>query len=176
MSALITQVFISQTAELGLEEDSKKYGGILGTWSITWAFEAGGWADLLPHDMGKTVFSKTDTGGVEMYYPNSFPVSDPRYGKLFLRGTMLNPEEIRWEVNLAPALGCCPSGWQPVISYEIGNDKKTMKVVVPSQWATEKDSKKGSRQQPVTYIFTKISDSQSQSASISSDDRNCARW
>ena len=138
-----------------IEEDSQKYGGILGTWSITWAFEAGGYTDLLPHDGGKTVFSKTGSGDIEAYYP--------RWGKLFLRGTMLNPGEIRWEVNLPPVPPqCCPSGWQPAISYEIGSDKRTMKILVPSQWATEKDSKNGSRQKPVTYTFTKISDSQGQ--------------
>jgi hypothetical protein len=146
-----------------IEEDSQKYGGILGTWSITWALEAGGYTDLLPHDGGKTVFSKTASGGIEAYYTDAVGTSDPRFGKLFLRGTMLKPGEIGWEVNLPPIPPqCCPSGWQPAISYEIRSDKRTMKILVPSQWATEKDSKNGSRQKPATYTFTKISDSQGQ--------------
>jgi hypothetical protein len=135
------------------EDETDKNGWILGTWTMSWSVSG-------KHgDYGKVVFSKSDSGDIEAYGQNE---ADTLFGMPFLRETIPNAGEIRWEVYLNPNSGCCPSGWQPVISYEIGNDKKTMKVLVPSQWGTEGDSEKGSRQQPMTYILAKIRDSQGQ--------------
>ena len=128
------------------------FGWYLGTWSSTWSNLRG-----VHSNQGKIVFSNSGSGGIESYGLQM----DGTYGPNVLRGTIVNPEEIRWEVYLDPRYGCCPSGWQPAISSEIGNDKRTMDIVVPSQWATEGDSRRGSRQRPNTYVLTKISDSQS---------------
>jgi hypothetical protein len=124
----------------------------LGTWTSSWSNASG-----LHLDQGKIVFSKSDSGQIES---EGFQ-SDGNYGRNVFRGTLVNPGEIRWEVYLDPRLGCCPSGWQPVISSEISSDKRTMKILVPSQWATETDSRRGSRQKPNTYVLIKTSDSQS---------------
>ena len=133
-------------------EDYKKEGWILGTWSSSWSSTAG---DV--RDQGNIVFSKSDSRDIKSYGLQA----DGTYGGNVFRGTILNPGEIRWEVYFNPRMGCCPSGWQPVISCEIGDGKRTMKLLVPSQWATNKDSRNSSRQRPNTYVLTKLSDSQS---------------
>jgi hypothetical protein len=133
-------------------EDYKKDAWLSGTWSSSWSSASG---DV--RHLGNVVFSKSDSGDIKSY---GFQ-PDGTYGGNVFRGAILAPGEIKWEVYLDSRLGCCPSGWQPAISSEIGNDRRTVKLIVPSQWATETDSRNGSRQRPNTYVLTKLSDSQS---------------
>jgi hypothetical protein len=144
-------------------EDAKQYAWLLGTWSATTSFTwpKRGNRDHEPGvsggDFGDLVFSKSDSG--EILVIQSGGTFD---GKLFFRGTILKSEEIKWEENLSLYGGNYPTGWQPIISWEVGSNKSTMKFLAPSKWDTEKDSKSYSQQNPVIYSLTKISDSQGQ--------------
>jgi hypothetical protein len=151
LQQLILQLKIKGWLEKQQVQDYKNNGWFLGTWTSSWSNDEG-----IHRDQGRVVFSKSEPGHIESY---AFQ-GDGTYGNVF-RGTILSPGEIGWEVYLDPALGCCPSGWQPVISCELINNKRTMKLLVPSQWANENDSRRGSRTKPNTYVLTKISDSQS---------------
>jgi hypothetical protein len=131
-------------------EETKQSGWMLGTWRSSWSDEG------IHRDQGNIVFSKSDSGSIKSY---GFQ-PDGTYGGNVFRGTVLNSREIRWEVYLDPSLGCCPSGWQPVILCEVGSNERTIKFLVPSQWATERDSKNGSLKKPNSYVLTKISDAQ----------------
>jgi hypothetical protein len=135
-------------------EDYKKDRWFLGTWNSSWS-DSDAPGDV--RAQGNVVFSQSESGDIKSYGLQD----DGKYGGNVFRGTILNAGEIKWERYLDSRLGCCPSGWQPVISSEIGGDRRTMKLIVPSQWATERDSQKGSRQRPNIYVLTKISDSQS---------------
>src|SRR5208282_3137793 len=143
LQQLISQLKIKGWLDKQQVQDYNNNKWFLGTWSSS---------------RGKVVFSKSEPEHIESY---GFQ-PDGTYGRNVFRGTILSPGEIQWEVYLDPALGCCPSGWQPVISCELSDNKRTMKLLVPSQWATENDSRRGSRTKPDTYVLIKVSDSQSQ--------------
>lgn len=85
-----------------------------------------------------------------------------------LRGTVLDSGEINWEFYI-PATDSrgafrtvYPSGWVSVISCEISNDKKTMKISVPSTRFSKSKSDKESLKYPTILVFTKTGDSQNQ--------------
>ena len=160
-------------------EDYKNYGGVLGTWRISWSTgdrpnEKGG-----NSESSKEVFVKSETGGIEGHFlrPNGQTDKRPEY-----KGTILDSGEIRWNhylptsdhdperpaggynflVNEAPGKQRYPSGWQPPISYVLSDDKRTMTMVFPQQSpANRKDGIKYGSEHPVTLVFEKVSDSQS---------------
>jgi hypothetical protein len=144
-------------------EDAQQYAWLSGTWSATTSFTwpKRGNRDHEPAvtggDFGDLVFSKSDSGEILVIQSGG-----PMDGKLFFRGTILKSEEIKWETNLSLYDGTYPTGWQPIISWEVASNKSTMKILTPSKWDTEKDSKNYSQQNPITYSLTKISDSQVQ--------------
>jgi tetratricopeptide (TPR) repeat protein len=133
-------------------QDYQENRWYLGTWSASWSLAGG-----TPSPHGEITFSNSNSGDIESF---GFQ-DDGTYGRNIFRGTIPNTGGIRWKVYLNPVLGCCPSGWQPVISWEVSNDKRTLKIVVPSQWASESDSRKGSLKRPNTWYLTKVTDSHS---------------
>lgn len=133
-------------------EDYKKYGGLLGTWSVSWS------VNDMDGGTGKTLFSKSDSGNIEVGWLNE---DGTKVVKLFMRGTVLNSGGISWEINFpatdANGSPLYPSGWQPLILPEIDNNKKTMKVLIPNQGHSNSKKKieQTSREDPWIYIFTK---------------------
>jgi hypothetical protein len=123
-------------------EKTRKYGWILGTWQRG--------------DSLKLEFVKSDSGDIESYQLNDDGTKGTRP---IFRGTFQSSGEISWEINLpGPTY---PSGWQPVISCEIGSGKRTIQFVIPKQWDSKRDSERHS-QEGWTFIYYKLSDSQSQ--------------
>ena len=89
----------------------------------------------------------------EISWKHYLPLSDkdPQlYGNYYPYKNNLNGEELY------------PSGWQSPITYKLSDDKKTITMVFPVQTSTSKKSKKNAFENPVTVVFEKISDSQSQ--------------
>jgi hypothetical protein len=108
------------------KERQAKYDWVLGTWSVSFPKnpKAGKY---------ETEFSKSGLV-IDGYYVNAgVKNSSPD-----LRGTILDSGEIRWEFSapmlqpLVSARSSPESVWYPVISWEFGNDKKTMKIVYPN--------------------------------------------
>jgi hypothetical protein len=153
------------------DEQTKRYSWIVGIWSVNWSFQ-----------QGKSSAQQGNAPNEEFFKSGSVIEGYNLYGGVKssgpdLRGTILPSGEIRWERYLSPSGNTTfafswaqtplarelikrkhwevyPSGWQPVISYEIVNDKKTMTMVVPSQDPSAKSKKP--LEQPVTLSFTRI--------------------
>ena len=134
--------------------DYKSNRWFLGTWVSSLSYDGKTYNDFPP-----IVFSESASGGIESYGSQG----DGKYGNLLFRGTMQGPG-IFWEVYLFPTIAGIqhyPSEWQPVIAFEASNNGRQIKILVPSQWATLRDSQNGSLKQPKIYVLTKLSDSQS---------------
>ena len=161
-------------------EDYKNYGGVLGTWRISWSTGDG------PNEKGgdsassseKEVFVKSENGRIEGHFllPNGRTDKRPDY-----KGTILDSGQISWNhylpssnhdperpaggynfiVDDVPGKQRCPSGWQPPISYVLSDDKRTMTMVFPQQSpVNRKGSIKFASEHPVTLVFERVSDSQ----------------
>ena len=158
-------------------DDYEKYGGVLGTWRLSSSTgdqpnqKSSGYIE---------VFSKSDQGNIE----GRFVGGGQKRLEPDMRGTVLNSGEIKWEhylpnsstdpewerrgalvftVDVIPGQKRYPIGWQPPISYVLSDDKRTMIMVFPQQGpANRKESIKYGLEHPVTLVFEKISDSQSQ--------------
>jgi hypothetical protein len=156
-------------------EDYKQYGGILGTWNVSWSLGE------KPDENGsaeKEVFVKSETGNIEGYY---LPTNSGHTNKKpSFKGTILDSGRISWEeymptstndpegarhnfvVNEVAGKQRYPSGWQPPISCVLSDDKSTMTMVFQQQTPNPKRDSSYISQHPVTLTFEKISDSQSQ--------------
>jgi hypothetical protein len=147
-----------------------KYGWILGNWKLSLSVDErrnafGGQGENEDFSISASVIEgHSMNDGVKSAEPD-------------LRGTILDSGEIRWERYLSPSGGGSyilnankeakalyyPSGWQPVISWEFGNDKRTMKMVIPSQLREMKNltdrtvrAMMAVYDHPVTLSFTRI--------------------
>jgi hypothetical protein len=144
-------------------EETEKYAWVLGTWSVSWssssverAFSGGGHRTTNQGKEANEVLSMVGSVVEGFNMNNDVKSTDPN-----MRGTLLDSGEIRWERYYPP--GEQPSGWQPPISYVLSADKRTMTMVVPKQSPPgQRDGAKYALQHPVTLVFEKISDSQSQ--------------
>ena len=158
-------------------EDYKKYGGVLGTWRLS---SSTGDQPNQKNSGYIEVFSKSDQGDIE----GRFVGGGHKRPEPDMRGTVLNSGEIKWEhylpnsstdpewerrgalvftVDVIPGQKRYPIGWQPPISYVLSDDKRTMTMVFPQQGpANRKESIKYGLEHPVTLVFEKITDSQSQ--------------
>ena len=158
-------------------ENYKKYGWILGTWSISWS--TGDQPD--EHGSGdKEVFLKSATGDVEGHY---LPSDGPTQKKPDFKGAILVSGEINWEhylptsrndpespgtqlfvVNDDPGKQRYPNGWQPPISYFLSEDKRTMTLKFTQQTPNPKRKWESNYilQHPAILTFVKVSDAQSQ--------------
>jgi len=156
-------------------EDYKKYGWILGTWSVSWSI--GDKPDQ--HGEGdKEVMMRSETGEVEGHFQakNSRANKRPDF-----KGKIRDSGEISWQqymptsnndpeepgghsfvVNDAPGKQRYPSGWQAPSSYFVSEDKRTMTMEFPRQTPKPKRDAEFIAQHPVTLVFEKISDAQSQ--------------
>jgi hypothetical protein len=115
--------------------------------------------------------------------------SGVRSAEAVMRGTILDSGEISWERYFSPSgevavsdhsvgnnarlvqvgyreiqaargpKALYPNGWQPVISFVVGEHKATMTMVVPSQSG---NSKRNPVDFPITLLFTKIGGAQSE--------------
>ena len=92
------------------EESQMKYDWLLGTWSMS----TNQWDGTL-----KDEFSRSGSV-IESYL---FTENGEKWASPWLRGTILDSGEIRWDVIWAK------EGWKPVISWEFGSDKRMMKLV-----------------------------------------------
>ena len=141
----------------------EKYGWILGTWSLSlsWSTDRG----IGTGNGSNEEFSRTDSI-IEGYSLTSGGVRSAREPDM--RGTILDSGEIRWERYFpaseaevyvllnnrhfhSPKGPYSPSGWVQVISCEVGDDEKTMRIVIPSQHATASPA-----MPEVTLLFTRI--------------------
>ena len=128
--------------------DYKSNRWFLGTWVSSLSYDGKTYNDFPP-----IVFSESASGGIESYGSQG----DGKYGNLLFRGTMQGPG-IFWEVYLFPTIAGIqhyPSEWQPVIAFEASNNGRQIKILVPSQWATLRDSQNGSLKQPKILCFNK---------------------
>jgi hypothetical protein len=126
-------------------EYNKRFGWVLGTWSVSWSG-----------------LGQQGDGGRETFASDLLTFD--------MRGTTHESGDISWERHYSTSGGGSyvyqsgafggstyyPSGWQPVISCQISEDKRTMTILIPSQY-TSRNSKKP-WQNPVTLVLTKISD------------------
>jgi hypothetical protein len=176
LQQLFSQLKIKGWLDKQKVEEYQKYGGILGTWSLS-----GSSGDQSNQQFsGYTeVFSKSDRGDIE----GRFVGGGHKRLEPDLRGTILSSGEIKWEhylpnsstdpewerrgalvftVDEIPGKQRYPSGWQLPISYILSDDKRTMTMVFPLQGrANRKESIKYGLEHPVTLVFEKVSDSQS---------------
>jgi hypothetical protein len=161
-----------------LEEQTNKYSWLLGTWSLSLDHHLGGLAGLVRSDRldgPNEEFSWRKAGPVASVVEGYNITGGLKSSGPDLVGTLLDSGEIRWERYFSPAGGGSlpltygghlstydgggskayyPSGWQPVISSEIVDDKRTMRMVIPSQNSSPKS--KEPWKQVVTLSFTKI--------------------
>jgi hypothetical protein len=162
-------------------EDDKKYGGLLGTWKVSWS------VGTEPNQSGsneKEAFVKSAMGKIEGYYisPEGSKQTQPNMRgiinasgdiswEMYLRaisaknGKSLDPDDpggSYFTVNDAPGKPLYPSGWQPPIFYVLSDDKRTMTMRWPQQSPNPKRDSRFVLAHPVTWTFEKLSDSQSQ--------------
>jgi hypothetical protein len=102
----------------GIEDKQRqaKYAPVLGTWRGSfWAMAFSG--KIVKVNDVTYEFSKSDSA-IKCVISGA---GDQRGA--FFRGTIINSGEIRWEILFFR------EGWQPVTSWEFGDDKMTMKAV-----------------------------------------------
>lgn len=162
---------------LKLAEQTEKFAWLLGTWSLSIDHHLGGLAGLVRSDRmdgPDEEFSWRQKGPVASVIEGYNVVDGVKSSGPDLVGTVLDTGEIRWERYLSPSGGGSlaltygghlsgydgsgskayyPSGWQPVISSEIVDDKKTMRMVIPSQNSSPKS--KEPWKQVVILSFTR---------------------
>jgi len=175
LQQLLAQLKIKGWLDKQKVEVYKKYGWILGSWSVSWS--TGNKPD--EHGEGdKEVFLKSETGDVGGHY---LPTNGHINPTPDFRGAILNSGEIRWEhymatsdndqetpgglqfiVNDSPGKQRTPSGWQAPISYVLSDDKRTMTMEFRQQTANPKRDPNYILQHPVTLTFVKVSDAQTQ--------------
>ena len=158
-------------------EDDRKYGGILGTWRMSWSL--GPAPDQNGSDE-KEVFVKSASGDIEGYYISEGSKPNPRPN---MRGVIKASGAISWEmylrtvspkngesldpeypgghyfvVNDAPGKRVYPSAWQPPTSYVMSDDKKTMTMKWSQQTPNPRRDSGYISAHPVTWTFEKLSD------------------
>jgi hypothetical protein len=105
-----------QNAELA------RFGWLLGSWDVSWSTTQHMFLVSL-HVTYEEEFGKSDSG-IEGYSTNKY---SGKGAKPDLRVTVLDSGEIGFESAHA-------SGWQPVVSSEIDNDHRAMKIVASYQY------------------------------------------
>jgi hypothetical protein len=168
-------------------EKHAKYDWILGTWSVSWSVEWPGtgrkWQWVTLYDDSKKGNGLDERFSMSGSVIEGYNVSDSgvRTAEPDMKGTILDSGEIRWERLYSPSGGGSylishymadwgtsnppkpgtkfyPSGYVPVISCAVGNNKSTMTIVIPSQ-DTSPSSKKP-LSDTVTLLFKKIGSTQ----------------
>jgi hypothetical protein len=164
-------------------EKHAKYDWILGTWSVSWSVEWPGtgrkWQWVTLYDDSKKGNGLDERFSMSGSVIEGYNVSDSgvRAAEPDMKGTILDSGEIRWERLYSasgggsylishymadwgtsnppkPGTKFYLSGYVPVISCAVGNDKGTMTMVIPSQ-DTSPSSKKP-LSDTVTLLFKKI--------------------
>lgn len=177
LQRLLAQLNVKGWLDKQKVEDDKKYGGVLGIWSISWSIGAA------PNENGsgeKEEFVKSDSGDIEGYFisvenwkaptPNmrgTITASGNTSWEMYLRtissknGKVMDPYLLGGEnfiVNDDPGKQLYPSGWQPPIFYLLSDDKRTMTMKFPQQTPNIKRDSGYVAEHPVTWTFEKASD------------------
>jgi len=168
-------------------EKHAKYDWILGTWHVNWSVEWPGtgrkwtWVSLSDDSQkGDGLDEQFSMSGsvIEGYNVSNAGV---RAAEPDMRGTILDSGEIHWERLYSPSGGGSylishymadwgqshppkpgtkfyPSGYVPVISCAVDNNKLTMTMVIPSQDTSP--SSKSPMKDVVTLLFTRAGSTQ----------------
>ena len=154
-----------------------KYDWILGAWKVSWSVSwhaRGVWpanfGPVIRKGHGTSEEFSISGSAVEGYEVRA---NGEKSARPNIRGTILGSGEIRWEqyywptgggsylINYHTAIGWkikpgttfYPSGFVPVISCVVDNDKGTMTMVIPSQDTSETSPNPMS--DTVTLVYTK---------------------
>ena len=152
-------------------EDDKKYGGVLGTWNISWSI---GTAANENGSGDKEAFVKSDSGDIEGYFISVEGWKAPRPNirgiinasgniswEMYLRTTKMDPYLLgghNFIVNDVPGKQLYPSGWQPPVVYVRSDDKRTMTMKFSQQTPNIKRDSGYVAEHPVTWTFEKVGD------------------
>ncbi len=161
-------------------ENHAKYDWLIGTWSMSWSVSwhaRGVW----PANHGAVEqsgnFDRNEQFSMAGREIDGYVILDSGEKGFNLHGYVLDSGEIRWFRVYLPAgtpppgpsydavvrgqkagETYYPSGWQPIISYEIGNNKRTMTMVTPSQ--DTNPTSENPKNDTVIFHFSKIDSTQ----------------
>ena len=185
LQQLIAKLKIKGWLDKQKVEDYKKYGWILGAWSASYSING------MTGSGFTEVFTKSDSGNIEGHFHfmgeggkflpdmrgtilNSgqikwerFLVSTTTSKELQIEAATLALGDVGTPVALYDSNDFSgkqqlyPSGWQPLISYAVSNDRRTITMGILGQCISQRNMAKA-LQTPVNWTFTKVSDSQEQ--------------